>query len=149
MNCQNNPKQIVPNYNKAGFSFIELMVVIVIMGLLTSVVVINVVPSQDRAMAEKAKSDIAILSQAVEMYRMENLRYPNMEQGLDSLKRQAGASGRGQKGFVKSLPKDPWNNDYQYLVPGEYGPYDIFSFGADGRLGGEGMDADIGNWDTE
>lgn len=134
---------------QAGFSFIELMVVIVIMGLLTSVVVLNVLPSQDRAMMEKAKSDIAILSQAIEMYRMETLRYPSMDDGLDILLQSPGGRSLRRDGFIKSLPKDPWNNDYQYMIPGENGVFDVFSLGADGRLGGEGQDADIGNWSSE
>ena len=134
--------------NAAGFSFIELMVVIVIIGLLTSVVAINVLPSQDKAMVEKAKADVAILTQAVEMYRMDNLRYPTTDEGLDVLKPRAGGR-QNAPGYIKSLPKDPWNNDYQYVIPGEQGIFDIYSLGADGRLGGEDMDADIGNWPEE
>lgn len=135
-------------HSSAGFSFIELMVVIVIIGLLTSVVAINVLPSQDKAMVEKAKADVAILTQAVEMYRMDNLRYPTTDEGLDVLKPRAG-SRQNAPGYIKSLPKDPWNNDYQYVIPGEKGIFDIYSLGADGRLGGEDMDADIGNWPEE
>ena len=134
--------------NNAGFSFIELMVVIVMIGLLTSVVAINVLPSQDKAMVEKARADVAILTQAVEMYRMDNLRYPTTDEGLDLLKQRRG-SGQSQRGYIKALPKDPWNNDYQYIIPGEKGIFDIYSLGADGRLGGEDMDADIGNWPEE
>lgn len=137
-----------PTADTAGFSFIELMVVIVIIGLLTSVVAINVLPSQDKAMVEKAKADVAILTQAVEMYRMDKLRYPTTDEGLDVLKPRAG-SRPNQQGYIKSLPKDPWNNEYQYVIPGEKGIFDIYSLGADGRLGGEDMDADIGNWPEE
>lgn len=128
-----------------GFSFIELMVVIVIIGLLTSVVAINVLPSQDKAMIEKAKADVAILSQAVEMFRMDNFRYPTTDEGLEILKPR-GRNNSKQQGYIKALPKDPWNNNYQYVIPGEFGTFDVFSFGADGRLGGEELDADIGNW---
>lgn len=135
-------------HRSAGFSFIELMVVIVIIGLLTSVVAINVLPSQDKAMVEKAKADVAILTQAVEMYRMDNLRYPTTDEGLDLLKPHAG-SRQNAPGYIKSLPKDPWNNEYQYVIPGEKGIFDIYSLGADGRLGGEDLDADIGNWPEE
>lgn len=131
---------------QAGFSFIELMVVIVIIGLLTSVVAINVLPSQDRAMVEKARADVAILSQAVEMYRMEMLRYPSTDEGLDVLTDTPGGNGIRKQGFIKSLPKDPWGNEYVYLLPGENGIFDVMSLGADGRLGGEGENADIGNW---
>ncbi|CAI8211899.1 MAG: Type II secretion system protein G [Alphaproteobacteria bacterium] len=124
-----------------GFSFIELMVVIVIIGLLTSVVALNVLPSQDRAMSEKARADVAILAQAIEMFRLENLRYPSMDDGLEALLPDGATPG-----YIKALPKDPWGNDYVYLIPGENGVFDVMSFGADGRLGGEGEDADIGNW---
>ena len=144
INSQTQPTLKMPKAN--GFSFIELMVAVVIMGLLTSVVVLNVLPSQNRAMVEKARSDVALISQAIEMYRMETLRYPAMEDGLDALTRAPVGDTFRQEGFVKSLPKDPWNNPYQYLVPGEFGSYDVFSLGADGRLGGSGLDADIGNW---
>jgi len=134
--------------NEDGFSLIELMVVIVIMGLLTTVVIVNVMPSQDRAMVEKSRADIRSVEQAVEMYRMDNLHYPTMEKGLDILTDAAGSAYRTEA-YIKSLPKDPWGNDYQYLIPGNHGPFDIFSFGADGRLGGEGLERDIGNWPTE
>ena len=127
--------------SEIGFSFIELMVVIVIIGLLTSVVALNVLPSQDRAMSEKARADVAILSQAVEMFRLENLRYPSMDDGLDAL-----LPDGDRQGYIKALPKDPWGNEYFYLIPGENGVFDVMSLGADGRLGGEGEDADIGNW---
>lgn len=127
--------------SEIGFSFIELMVVIVIIGLLTSVVALNVLPSQDRAMSEKARADVAILSQAVEMFRLENLRYPSMDDGLDAL-----LPDGDRQGYIKALPKDPWGNEYLYLIPGENGVFDVMSLGADGRLGGEGEDTDIGNW---
>ena len=129
-----------------GFSLIELMVVVVIMGLLTTVVVINVLPNQDKAMVEKAKADIRVIAQAVEMYRMDQMKYPTMEQGIDVLARSPEGNSFRKEGYIKSLPKDPWGQDYQYLIPGEHGSFDVFSFGADGRLGGEGLDLDIGNW---
>tara|TARA_R110002096_G_scaffold432240_1_gene648652 strand:+ start:70783 stop:71259 length:477 start_codon:yes stop_codon:yes gene_type:complete len=129
-----------------GFSLIELMVVVVIMGLLTTVVVINVLPNQDRAMVEKARADIRTISQAVEMYRMDQMKYPSMEQGIDILSSAPKGNNFRTEGYIKSLPKDPWGQEYQYLIPGEHGSFDVFSFGADGRLGGEGLDLDIGNW---
>lgn len=130
-----------------GFSLIELMVVVVIMGLLTTVVVINVLPNQDRAMVEKAKADIRTISQAVEMYRMDQMKYPTMEQGIEILKGNPQGNSIRREGYINSLPKDPWGMEYQYLIPGEHGNFDVYSLGADGRLGGEGLNLDIGNWE--
>ena len=129
-----------------GFSLIELMVVIVIIGLLTTVVVVNVMPSRDVAMVEKARADILTLEQATEMYRMDTLKYPSLEEGVEILAQPPQSTGYRTEAYIKRLPKDPWGNAYQYLIPGEHGPYDIFSYGADGRSAGEGLDADIGNW---
>lgn len=134
---------------EGGFSLIELMVVIVIIGLLTTVVVVNVLPNQDRAMVEKARADVHILEQAIEMYKMDTLKYPTLEDGIDVLtSAPKGASFRTES-YIKTLPTDPWGNAYQYLFPGEHGKFDVFSYGADGRPGGEGMNADIGNWMPE
>lgn len=132
--------------NEDGFSLIELMVVVVIMGLLTTVVVINVLPNQDRAMVEKVRADVRVISQAVEMYRLDQMKYPTMEQGIESLVNAPEGNSIRNEGYIRSLPKDPWGQDYQYLIPGEHSAYDVFSYGADGRIGGEGLNADIGNW---
>ena len=134
----------------AGFTLVELMVVIVIIGLLATVVMINVMPSQDRAMVEKARADVSVLEQAVETYRLENLVYPRTEQGLDALVQAPAGLARPERyrkgGYVRRLPADPWGNPYQYRQPGRNGAFDIFSLGADGAEGGEGDNADIGNW---
>lgn len=130
----------------AGFSLIELMVVIVIMGLLTTIVVVNVLPSQDRAMVEKARTDVRMIEQAIEMYRIDTRRYPSLEEGLDVLAVPPSGSTLRTESYIRNLPLDPWGNPYQYLYPGENGAFDVFSFGADGRSGGEGLNADIGNW---
>lgn len=114
----------------------------VIIGLLTTIVAINVLPSQDRAMVEKARADVSTLSQAVEMYRLVTRRYPSQEAGLDALVNPP----EGAESIIRTLPEDPWGNAYQYVYPGRHGPYDIYSMGADGREGGEGDGADIGNW---
>jgi general secretion pathway protein G len=135
---------------EAGFTLVELMVVIVIIGLLATVVAINVLPSQDRAMVEKAKADISVLEQAVESYRLENFNFPRTEDGLAALVAAPAALPNPERyregGYIRRLPKDPWGADYQYVAPGEHGPFDIYSFGADGKKGGEGKDADLGNW---
>ena len=131
-----------------GFSLIEILVVLFIIGLLTTIVAVNVLPSQDKAMVSKAKVDIAILGGALEMYRLENYRYPNTEEGLKFLLNpdENNFSTTNNQGYIKSLPKDPWGNDYIFLNPGEYGEYDLVSLGADGQSGGEGLNQDIGNW---
>ena len=131
---------------ESGFSLIELMVVIVIMGLLTTIVVVNVLPSQDRAMVEKARTDVFMIEQAIELYRLDTRRYPSLEDGLDVLAAAPRGNSLRTEPYIRSLPLDPWGNPYQYLFPGENGAFDIFSFGADGRSGGEGLNADIGNW---
>jgi general secretion pathway protein G len=125
---------------EAGFTLVELMVVIVIIGLLATVVIINVLPATDKAAITKAKADVATLEQGIEMYRLNKLRYPSGSEGLQAVT---------SEGYVKRLPKDPWGNAYVYAAPGRDGrQFEIYSFGADGREGGEGQDADIGNWDS-
>ncbi len=138
---------------RQGFSLVELMVVIVIIGLLATVVAINVLPSQDRAMVEKAKADIATLEQAIETYRLDTMAFPTDQQGLQALRRAPAGLAQPdryrQGGYIRRLPKDPWGNDYQYRRNSTRGgQFDVFSYGADGREGGEGDDADIGNWDA-
>lgn len=134
-----------------GFTLVELLVVLVILGLLATVVAINVLPSQARALKEKARADVAVLEQALETYRIELFSFPLTEQGLDALTRVPPGLANPERyregGYIRRLPMDPWGNPYQYRNPGEDGrPFDVFSFGADGRPGGEGDDADIGNW---
>ncbi|MGF1549209.1 MAG: type II secretion system major pseudopilin GspG [Sphingomonadaceae bacterium] len=123
---------------EAGFTLVELMVVIVIIGLLATVVVINVMPAQDTARIKKAEADIARLEQGIEMYRLNRLDYPESGAGLEALV---------EEGFIRRLPEDPWGNPYRYQRPGREGmPFSVYSTGADGAEGGEGEDADIGNW---
>ncbi|WP_413615852.1 type II secretion system major pseudopilin GspG [Halomonas cupida] len=135
---------------QAGFTLLEIMVVIFILGLLVAIVAPNVLSNQDEAMQQKARADIATLEQALDMYRLDNFRYPTTRQGLEALEsppRQAPeAQNYRDGGYVRRLPEDPWGNPYQYASPGEHGDVDIFSLGADAATGGEGNDADIGNW---
>ena len=133
--------------NIQGFSLIEILVVLLIIGLLTTLVVVNVLPSQDKARVEKAKADIAIIENALEMYRLDNYNYPTTDQGLNVLVKPLDSNNTFSNVYIKRLPKDPWGNDYQYLSPGDNGVYDVFSFGADGEEGGENLNSDIGNWD--
>ncbi len=134
----------------AGFTLVELMVVIVIIGLLATMVMINVMPSQDRAMVEKARADVSVLEQAMETYRLDNLVYPTTEQGLAALVQAPAGLARPERyrqgGYVRRLPEDPWGNAYQYRRPGRQAAFDVYSFGADGAEGGEGENSDIGNW---
>ncbi|MCS6627076.1 type II secretion system major pseudopilin GspG [Roseibacterium beibuensis] len=133
---------------RAGFTLVELMVVIVIIGLLATVVAINVLPSQDKAMVGKARADISVLEQAIETYRLDNLAFPDDLQALVAAPAGLARPERyRQGGYVRRLPEDPWGNPYQYRRPSAHGgQFDVFSLGADGREGGEGNDADLGNW---
>src|SRR5690606_38475114 len=130
---------------RQGFTLVELMVVIVIIGLLATVVAINVLPSQDRAMVGKAKADISVLEQAIETYRLDNLTFPDDLQAL--VAPPAGLAQREryrQGGYIRRLPEDPWGNAYQYRRQSAHGgQFDVFSLGADGKEGGEGNDADL------
>lgn len=134
-----------------GFTLIEIMVVVVIMGILAALIVPKLMGRTDDARIIAAKQDIATVMQALKLYKLDNQRYPTTEQGLQALiaKPAAGPAADGWKtgGYVDKLPKDPWGNPYQYLSPGIKGELDVFSLGADGQPGGAGNDADIGSWD--
>ena len=133
-----------------GFTLVEIMVVVVIIGILGALVVPKLLGRTGESRVVAAKTDIATLMQALKLYKLDNQRYPTTEQGLQALttKPTSGPSANGWKegGYVEKLPKDPWGNPYQYLSPGLHGEVDIFSFGADGQAGGEGEDADVGSW---
>ena len=130
-----------------GFTLVEVMVVMVIIGLLTTFVVLNVLPSQDKAMVQKAKTDIRTLEQAAEFYRLDMNDYPAEIDHLTSLP-VGGANAQNYRkgGYVKFLPNDPWGRPYLYVYPGEHGVFDIMSYGSDGQIGGEGLASDIVNW---
>lgn len=143
-------------FKQRGFTLIEIMVVVVIIGILIGLVAPNILGRVDKARVTAAKADIATLDQALEMYRLDNHAYPSTDQGLESLVVKPGgepdAKNWNLEGYLKKkqLPLDPWGNQYQYVVPGQEGrPYDLYSFGADGREGGEGYDTDIGSWTKE
>lgn len=138
------------NKRKNGFTLLELMVVIVIIGLLSTVVVLNVLPSRDQALVEKAKADIALIEQALDLYRLDNLSYPGAADGLAALVAPPASLPDPARyragGYIRRLPDDPWGKPYQYANPGSRAAIDIYSMGADGQPGGEGDNADIGNW---
>ncbi|PIF76851.1 general secretion pathway protein G [Variovorax sp. 54] len=131
-----------------GFTLIELMVVLVIIGVLAALIVPNVIERADDARVTAARTDINNLMQALKLYRLDNQRYPTAEQGLQSLltRPTAGPAAPNWKPYVEKLPNDPWGHPYQYMNPGIKGEIDVLSFGADGQSGGEGKNADIGSW---
>ena len=132
-----------------GFTLIELMVVIVILGVLASLIVPRVMSRPDEARVVAAKQDIASLLNALQLYKLDNLVYPSMAQGLDALVRQPTTEPlpRNWRPYIDRLPNDPWGNPYRYLNPGIHGEVDVLSYGADGRPGGTGFAADIGSWE--
>ncbi len=136
--------------NVAGFSLIEILVVVVIIGILAAVVVPRVMDEPDRAKVTRAQQDVQALVTALNMYRLDNHHYPSTEQGLEALVRRPSgrpeASNWRQGGYIDRMPSDPWGREYQYLNPGVHGEIDVWSFGANGMPGGEGINAEIGNW---
>ena len=135
-----------------GFTLIEIMVVVVIMGVLAALVVPKLLSSTGESKVAAAKVDIATIMQALKLYKLDNQRYPTTEQGLQALltKPTAGPAANGWKegGYLEKMPRDPWGAPYQMLSPGVKGEIDVFSLGADGQPGGAGDDADIGSWDN-
>jgi len=150
MSCNTRPRYHTRARRSAGFTLIEILIVVVILGILAGIVVVNVMDRPDQARVVAGRSDIAAIMNALKLYRLDNGVYPSAEQGLLALakKPDVGQAPLNWKpgGYIERLPKDPWGNDYQYLNPGIHSEVDVFSFGRDGRPGGEGMDADIGSW---
>lgn len=138
---------------QGGFTLIEVLVVVVILGLMASIVVPRIMGSQDKAMITKARQDIRAIETAMDMYRLDNFAYPSTEQGIEALvERPTGQPeprNYQQGGYLSQLPMDPWGRPYQYRNPGVHGEIDVYTLGADGAPGGEGMDADIGNWNID
>ena len=136
--------------NPSGFTLIEIMVVVVIIAILAALIVPNIMGRPDEARMIAARQDIATVMQALRLYRLDNLRYPSPEQGLEALVRPPAVAPLPPNwktgGYLERLPKDPWGKAYQYLNPGIRGEIEVFSLGADGAPGGEGIDADIGSW---
>ncbi len=137
-----------PRRAAAGFTLIEIMVVLVIIGVLAALIAPNVLDRAADARVTAARTDVNNLMQALKLYKLDNQRYPSAEQGLDALVRrpETGAVPPNWKPYLDKLPADPWGRPYQYLNPGLKGEIDVFSFGADGQPGGEGRDADVGSW---
>jgi general secretion pathway protein G len=133
-----------------GFSLIEIMVVVVILGILASIVVPKIISRPDEARVVKAKQDVLAIQSALDLYKLDNGFYPSSDQGLIALveKPTSNPTPGDWKQYLKSLPKDPWGRDYLYLNPGEHLDVDIFTYGAKGEPGGSGIDAEVGNWDA-
>lgn len=133
-----------------GFTLIEIMVVVVILGILAALVVPNILGRPDEARIVAARQDINTIVQALKLYRLDNRFYPSTDQGLLALVERPDTSpvpgNWKQGGYLDRLPKDPWGNDYQYLNPGLRGEIDVYSLGSNSAPGGEGIDADIGSW---
>ena len=135
-----------------GFTLIEIMVVVIILGILAAIVAPNVIGRIDDAQAARVQQDLRGVESALKFYRLDNFIYPTSEQGLAALvTKPSDPNIRNWKsgGYLPRLPKDPWGNEYLYLSPGNNGEIDIYTLGRDGRPGGEGVDADVGNWDLE
>jgi len=133
-----------------GFTLIEIMVVVAILGILAALIVPKIISRPDEARISAARQDVATLAQALKLYKLDNLAYPTTDQGLQALVNKPAAAPIPMNwktgGYLERLPKDPWGHDYRYLNPGLHGEIDIYSLGADGEPGGEGNDADVGNW---
>lgn len=138
---------------QSGFTLLEVMVVVVILGVLASVVVPNLLGNKEKADQQKAITDIVALENALDMYKLDNSVYPTTDQGLEALVSKPSASPEPRNyrndGYIRRLPNDPWGNEYQYLSPGDNGNIDIFTLGADAQEGGEDAKADIGNWNMQ
>jgi general secretion pathway protein G len=139
-----------PYRRGAGFTLIEVMVVVVILGILAAVVVPRIMDNPDRARVTVVRADLNNITSALSLYRLDNFSYPSTDQGLEALVDRPASLPEGASykpgGYLPQLPRDPWGNPYQYLQPGVHGDFDLWSLGADGAPGGEGLAADIGNW---
>jgi len=142
-----------PQTRDDGFSLLELMVVVVILSILALVIVPRIIDRPDQARVARVQSDLSVIEQAVELYRLDNFRYPTTAQGLAALvtapTTEPVPPNYSASGYTPRLPQDPWGAPYQYLSPGVHGEFDIFTFGADGVAGGEGVSADVGTWNRE
>ncbi len=137
-----------PTDQQSGFTLIEIMVVVVILGILAALIAPNVINRIDDAQSVKVLQDLRTIESALKLYRLDNFRYPDTEDGLDALVTPPSdpTARWPEGGYLDRLPKDPWDKEYQYLHPGNQGAFDIYTLGRDGQQGGEGLDADVGNW---
>jgi len=133
------------NTRKCGFTLMEVIVVLIILGIMAMLVVPNILSYPDKARITATQSDIKTISNTIEIYKLHNRHYPSSGEGLQALVKNSDGS-KNSSGYLKKVPADPWGNPYKYSFPGSHGDYDLYSMGADGKEGGDGDDADIGNW---
>jgi general secretion pathway protein G len=148
MNTRNDSRRLRP---AAGFTLIEIMVVVVILGILAALIAPNVISRIDEAQITKVKQDIRAIESAMKLYRLDRFRYPSTDEGLAALVTAPSdpTVPWPPGGYLDRMPKDPWDHPYLYAYPGKHGEFDVYSLGRDGQDGGEGLDADIGNWDAK
>lgn len=134
-----------------GFTLIEIMVVVVILGILAALIAPNVISRIDEAQVVKVQQDLRAIESALKLYRLDNFRYPDTEDGLEALVTppQDPNARWPAGGYLDRMPNDPWDRPYVYLHPGNQGEFDVYTLGRDGQQGGEGLDADIGNWSLQ
>lgn len=146
-------QQLVVQRRMRGFTLIEIMVVVIILGILAAIVVPKVMDRPDTARIAKARQDVRAMESAFNLYKLDNFVYPTTDQGIEALVQKPSGTPEPKNwkegGYIPRIPKDPWGNPYQYLSPGTHGALDIYSLGADHAAGGEGANTDIGNWDLE
>jgi general secretion pathway protein G len=145
MKAQRAFKPTFQRSRQGGFTLIEIMVVVIIIGILISLVGTNIFPALEEAEVTASEFQLKQIENSLSMYRMKNARYPTSEEGLKALVTPPG----GETRYMDSIPKDSWDNEYHYNSPGQKGDYDLYSLGRDGQEGGEGIDADIGNWQND
>jgi general secretion pathway protein G len=145
MKAQRAFKPSFQRSRQGGFTLIEIMVVVIIIGILISLVGANIFPALEEAEVTSTEANMRGIETALSLYRMKNARFPSSEEGLEVLRKPPG----GESAYMDSIPKDAWGNEYNYRSPGQKGDYDLYSLGRDGQEGGESIDADIGNWQTD
>ena len=148
-----NRNTLTQKNHQTGFTLIEIMVVLVILGLLVAIVAPNILGRGDQARVTAAEAQLSNIANALDLYRLDNSHYPSTQQGLEALASKPSGSPEPRNwnpdGYLKPIPTDPWGNEYRYVSPGTEGPYDLYSVGSDGEEGGEGTAADISVWNVK